>query len=258
MKKVSIFIILALFFTFYNTGSRVFSQEEREIEITAQGILAKVDKVLEYPKGLIRGSLKHVTPDGKSYTIDLTGYISKEDFLFKFSTEERGEQMRVLYNLGGEDIWVYNTNSIKKYHKTGIDKFDSILATNFFYIDLSNYALQSNYTATLVGKDEDFKGQKSYKLRLNPIFKGGEYGHLILYVTKDKYIPLRIDFHDRDNAVMKFMTIVKVMEKDDRVVPIRYDMMDIRKGTLTILSFFSFDRDMRFNKSIFRAESLGE
>jgi len=258
MKKKKLSAIPVLFLgalTLYS--SLAFSQEERKIELTAQGILARVDRILEYPAGQVLGRMKHVKPDGSSYTIEINASVTPEDFLFVFSSRERGESLKVLYNLGGEDIWVYNIHSIKLYHKLGIDKYDPIMATNFSFIDLSNYDLQSNYTAAITG-NAMVKGYEAYKLVLKPIFKGGEYGLLTLYVTKDEFIPLRIDFHDRDNAIYKFMTIAKIKKKDDRIIPLRYDMMDIRTGTITILSFHSFDEDVKFKKEIFRSELLGE
>jgi len=117
--------------------------------------------------------------------------------------------------------------------------------------------LQSNYTAEITG-NAFVKGYEAYKLKLKPIYRGGEYGLLTLYVSKDEFIPLRIDFHDRDNAIYKFMTIAKVKKRNNRIVPVRYDMMNIRKGTVTILSFLNFDEDVKFKKEIFRSERLGE
>jgi len=233
------------------------AQDTGKIELNAQGIVAKVDKILEYPGGQMRGRLKHIRPDGRSYSLSLTAYVAKDNYLFNFNSRERGEQLKVLYNLGGEDIWVYNVHSLKLYHKMSIDKYDSLLATNFFYIDLSNADLQSNYTATIEG-EAYVKGQDAYRLKLVPIFKGGEYGLLTIYVTKKDYLPIRIDYHDRDRAIFKFMTIVKTIKRKNRIIPVRYDMMDIRKGTVTILSLFSFDEDISFDKEIFRSEKLGE
>ncbi|HOO72445.1 MAG TPA: outer membrane lipoprotein-sorting protein [Spirochaetota bacterium] len=250
----AIAVIILFLLSGINSG---FPQEEREIELTAQGILARVDRVMDYPVGLIKGRMKHIKPDGESYTNEITGKITKDDFLFILSNKERGEQVKILYNLSGEDIWVYLMHSIKLYHKLGIDKYDPILMTNYYYIDLSNADLQSNYTAEIIGsavvKEED-----TYILKLKPIFKGGMYGLLTLYVTKKNFIPIRIDYHDRDNVIFKFMTVAKVMEKGSRIVPVRYDMMDLRTGTMTILSFFSFDESVIFGSEIFRSEKLGE
>jgi hypothetical protein len=245
-------IILAVFA--FNTNS--VSQEDRKIELNAQGILARVDKIFEYPQGLLKGIIKHIKPDGTAVTINFTGCIAPEDYLFTFSSRERGNQLKVLYNLGGEDIWVYNVHSLKLYHKLSIDKFDEILSTNFTFMDMSNADFQSNYTATISG-DAFVKGNDVWKLVLKPIAKGGEYGMLTLYVTKDKFIPVRIDYHDRDKAIFKFMTIVKIKENNGRIIPLRYDMMNIRQGTVTIISFSEMDDGATFDKEIFRSEKLG-
>ena len=231
--------------------------QDRGVEITAQGILARVDRVLEYPKGQLKGTVKHIRPDGTSYSAELTGFISQDSYLFTFGSSGRGSQLKVLYTMKGEDIWVYSIHALKLFHKMGIDRFDPVLATNYSFADLSNADLQSNYTATLAG-EAYVKESEAYKLVLKPVFRGGEYGMLTLYVSKDKFIPLRIDFHDRDNAIFKFMTVSKTMEKNGRIFPVRYDMMDIRNGTVTILSIFDIDENMTFNPSIFRPEKLGE
>ncbi len=233
------------------------SQEDRKIELNAQGILARVDKIMEYPRGQIAGNMKHIRPDGSATNINFTGFITEEDYLFTFKSRDRGEMLKVLYNLGGEDIWVYNIHALKLFHKLGIDKYDEILSTNYSYIDLSNADYQSNYTATIDG-DALVKGIDVWRLILKPILKGGSYGMLTLYVTKDRFIPIRIDFHDRDKAIFKFMTIVNVRESEDRIVPLRYDMMNIRQGTVTIFNFSDFEEKITFKKDLFRPEKLGE
>jgi len=257
MKNKYLLFLAVIFTVQFAMPFGTRSQEVRDVEITAQYILARVDKILDYPRGLIKGSMKHITPDGASSNIDIEAFVEKDEYLFKFSSKERGEQLNVLYTMRGDDVWVYNNHALKLYHKTGIDKYDTILSTNFFYIDFSNADLQSNYTATIEG-ETTYKGYKAYILKLKPIFKGGEYGYLNLLVSKDKFIPLRIDYHDKDNAIFKFMNIVKVKEKGNTVIPLRYDMLNIRTGTVTLLSFFEFDDKIEFKKENFRPEKLGE
>lgn len=252
MKILQVILSFA-FFCVVNVNA----QEKRRIELTAQEILARVDYILAYPEGCIKGRMVHITPDGKSVNIELVGYIAGEDSHFRFSTKSRGEEVRILYNLNGEDIWVYNIHSITLFNKRGIDKFDPILRTNFYYIDLSNYDLQSNYTAEISG-DAYIKGNDCYRLNLHPILQGGMYGLLTLYVDKNEYIPLRIDFHDTDKVIIKTLSIVKVAQKNGRSVPLRYDMLDIRKGTVTLLEFNEFDQNIAIDKKMFRHENLEE
>lgn len=246
---LSVLMVLGLAF-----GS--FAQDQRTVDITAQAILARVDEIMEYPKGLIKGKIKHIMPDGRTFDLRVRGFIKKENYLFAFSSRNRGEQLKVLYTLRGEDIWVYNVHSIKLYHKMGIDRYDPLLESNFSFVDLSSADFQSNYTAS-IEKRVTVKGIESYKLKLLPVFRGSMYGMLTLYVSSDKLIPLRIDYHDRDKAIFKFLTISKVKEKGNRVVPVRYDMMNLRQGTVTIMSFHAFDDEVTFSDDMFRPERLG-
>jgi hypothetical protein len=234
-----------------------FSQKKDTVEITAQGILARVDRIMQYPEGEIQGRMKHISPDGKSFDIDFKGNITRNDFLFFFSSAARGESLKVLYNMGGEDIWVYNIHSVKLFHKMGIDKYDRLMFTNFSFIDLSNSDFQSNYNARITGTTL-IKGVECYKLSLDPIFDNSEYGTITMYVTVDKYIPLRIDYHDRDKVIFKFLSLSKTMEKNGRIIPIRYDMLNIKDGTVTILSYLKFEESIKYQGEIFRPEKLGE
>ncbi|HPB80685.1 MAG TPA: outer membrane lipoprotein-sorting protein [Spirochaetota bacterium] len=255
---ISVFLVcLGVISDFSGNGRYAAAQEERKVELTAQEILARVDSVIDYPTGVVRGKMVHILPTGSTHKVDFVGYISPDDYLFSFSTAERGEQLKVLYNYRGEDIWVYNVLSTKLFHKMGIDKYDSIVFTNFNYVDFSNSDFQSNYTAKITG-DAIVKGKESYVMRLQPIFRGGNYGQLTLYVSKGDYIPLRIDYHDVDKVIFKTLSIADTVKRHDRLVPVRYDMLDIKKGTLTIQTFHSFENNVNFDKKIFMHQQLGE
>lgn len=253
MKKVLIFIFITLFFCI----TEPVLTQTGEVEITAQAILARVDSIMQYPRGELKGRMKHIFPDGKSYTIDFLGSITLTDYLFRFSNKSRGEELKVLYKMSGEDVWVYSNHSLKLFHKMGIDKYDSLLATNFSLMDFSNADFQSNYNARITGQSL-IKGVECYRLDLVPVFQGSQYGLITLYASKDKYLPMRIDYHDRDRAVFKFMSLSRTRENGNSIIPLRYDMLNIKNGTVTILSFTGFDDSVTFRENIFRPETLGE
>ena len=250
MKKIISLLILILPVLNYQ-------QDSREIELLAQEILSRVDEIMRYPEGELKGKILHLFPGGKSFSFRINGKISKEDFLFTLDSFERGEQYKILYNLGGEDIWVYNVLAVKMYHKIGIDKFDPVMGTNLNYIDISNYDLQSNYTAKISG-NASVKGIPCIKLILIPIFQKEEgiYGKLTLYVRKDDYYPMRIDFHDRDMVIFKTMSIVQGAEFSKRKFPVRYDVLNIRNGTQSILNFLSLEENVTFDPKIFRHQEM--
>ncbi|MFW6365581.1 MAG: outer membrane lipoprotein-sorting protein [Spirochaetota bacterium] len=249
MKKTALTIICIILCT--NLGA----QDSRQVELTAQEILARVDEVMKYPTGELQGDIMHIFPDGKSVNFRLEGNIGKEDYIFTFSSPRRGKQLRVLYNLYGEDIWVYNLLSLKLFHKVDVDKYDPLLDSNFNFLDLSNADFQSNYTSKII-KTSTYKGKSVIILSLDPIFKGGEYGKLTLYVVRKDYIPMRIDYHDQDRVITKTLTIAKIAQFNNRTFPVRYDMLHISSGTLTILQFNDYDGNMNYPKTMFRHEQL--
>lgn len=254
MKRFGIHIFISVVFFFQSV---VQAQDKESVEITAQSILARVDRIMQYPEGEITGRMKHILPDGNSYTVDFKGNIRKNDFLFNFSSTTRGESLKVLYAMGGEDIWVYDIHALKLFHKMGIDKYDLLAETNFAFIDLSNSDFQSNYNARITGRTV-IKGIDCYRLYLEPLFPESMYGAVTMYVSVDKYHPLRIDYHDRDKVIFKFMTLAKVMENGNRTIPLRYDMLNIKEGTVTILSFLKFENTVKYQDELFRPEKLGE
>jgi len=254
-KITAVFLVVLAIILYSSPG--VMAQDERDVELTAQEILARVDAMLAYPEGILKGTFLHITPDGSTRRIELKGFISDSNFLFKMETSSRGVEEKVLYTLKGEDIWMYNVLSRQLYHKMSVDRYDTIMNTNFYYVDLSNADFQSNYTAAIDG-EVYIKGREALRLTCEPLLKSGKYGVLTLYVSREEYLPLRVDYHDNDMVIFKTMSIAKIAERKNRKFPVRYDMLNIRTGTVTIFEIFGIDEDAQFDKKIFRPEKLGE
>ncbi|MDA3900480.1 MAG: outer membrane lipoprotein-sorting protein [Spirochaetes bacterium] len=250
MRYIKIILLLLFFVPLIIT-----SQESRLVEVTAQEILARVDDVLQYPSGQMKGNLMHIYPDGRSVVRDILTYVAKDNYLFTFSSKQRGNEIRILYNLGGEDTWVYNILSLKLFHKVDVDRYDPIFESNFSFIDISNADLQSNYTGKILRKTT-YKSNDVIILNLDPIFKDGKYGKLTLYVAASNYLPIRIDYHDNDNAITKTLSFTKMSSFNKRNFPVRYDMLHIGSGTLSIIEFSDYDHKVTFPNTTFRHENM--
>lgn len=229
--------------------------EGRAVE--AKEILKRVDIVIDYPKGILKGKIIHSYLDGKSFFIDIVGYISDSEYLFMLSSRTRGDLMRILYTHKGEDIWVYDINERKLSQNIGVNKFNTILKTNFNFADLSNADLQSNFSVISM-KSITIENDEVYKLKLEPIFKGGNYGMLTLYVRKRDFVPLRIDYFNNEKIFFKSMSFTKTVMRGNRVFPVRYKMIDIEQETVSILYFVGFEENVHFDKRLFRHQNLHE
>ena len=79
-----------------------------------------------------------------------------------------------------------------------------------------------------------------------------------MYVKKDDHMPLRIDIHDSKKIIFKSMTITKTLETDNKKIPVRFDMLDIEKESLTIMEYTEFKKTTDYNPEIFRYQNLAK
>jgi len=221
-------------------------------------ILSKVHAIMRLPEGMNRGRIKHLHPSGVSFTVDFEAIVSGDSSFFVFHNKERGEQLEALYTLGGENIQVYMTHERRLARKTGADKYEPVLHTNFSYIDFSGYRLADNYTCELNG-EENVNGLLCNKLELRPVSPESLYSRLTLYAVKDDSLPLKIEFRGKDFTLIKVLTIARAARKDGAVIPLRYEMRDICSDNVSILVFNSFSEKIPASeRNIFSPEGMGK
>ena len=221
-------------------------------------ILSRVHAIMRLPEGMSRGRIKHLHPSGASFTVDFKAMVSGDSSFFIFHNKERDEQLEALYTLGGENIHVHMTHARHLVRKTGADKYEPVLYTNFSYIDFSGYRLADNYTCELNG-EENVNGLLCNKLELKSIFSESMYSRLTLYATKDNSLPLKIEFRGKDFVLIKVLTISRAAQKGDVIIPLRYEMRDIRSGDVSILVLNSFNEKIPASeRDIFSPDSMGK
>jgi hypothetical protein len=229
-----------------------------KISITAREILQRVDLAMDFKIPFIKSKMTYVMPNADIRVYQVEIYHKENDYLYILKSLADGELERILYKFSGEKTWSYNVLARILYHKQGIDRFRSILQTDFFYFDLSGALFQANYSAKIIGR-EKYKKYDCFKLELYPLYRSAIYGMLTIWVDDKDFIPLRIDFHDIDKVVFKTQKIARVIkeEKSGRVIPARIDMLHIAKGTFTSLENVFYDDQKKPADSLFQHDALG-
>jgi len=221
-------------------------------------ILSRVHAIMQLPEGISRGRIKHLHPGGSFFTVDFKAMVSGDNSFFVFHSKERDEQLEALYTLGGENIQVHLTHARRLVRKTAADKYEPVLYTNFSYIDFSGYRFADNYTCELSG-EEDINGMPSNRLELKPVFSESLYGRITLYAARDNSLPLKMEFRGKDFVLIKVLTLAQAAQKGDLIIPLRYEMRDIRSGDLSILVFNSFNEEIpKSKRNIFSPEGMGK
>lgn len=217
-----------------------------------QAIVEKADGILALPEGKVTGRLKHVYIGGKSFAFDVQVITSGENSLALFHSKRRGEEIKILSRLKGADVHVFFMQQEARHiHKTpGSDKYQPALKTNYSYADFSGYSLRNNYHARAAG-EEAVKGRECYKTELIALEPAFGYSNLMLYSEKETLMPLRIEYRLKPGIIIKVLEIARVMEKGGDVFPVRYEMSDVRSGSVSFLVFYKPNLTYKADPSLF-------
>src|SRR5690606_6102101 len=82
---------------------------------------------------------------------------------------------------------------------------DSFMGTDFTFEEIGSLGTFSrDYDAERLA-DEVYQGVDSYVLRLVPREAGGKYSAVTLWVAKESFVPLRVEFYNRQGSLEKIL-----------------------------------------------------
>ncbi len=162
----------------------------------------------------------------------------------------------------GENVFFFNVLSAKLFRKTDDEKYESLMGTGFFYVDLSGYSYQANYNP-LVNSDLEISGETYYRVSLKPILPYF-YKKLVLLINKKDLKPYRVDFHDRDGILFKTLNLkygpIKVKDISGKVEEeekaSRLEMLDLNTGSITVWEIQEVDKTVNPDASLFAVDNL--
>ncbi|AFM14468.1 outer membrane lipoprotein-sorting protein [Turneriella parva] len=242
---------------------QVNAQGKTGIGGTAFEIMDRVFQQLQYAEGHQKLQLTITTREGKSVVYKASLYQKQNASFFVFDSMTRGTELKLLYNDQGQNIYAYLTHDKRMFHKKYLDRFENVLGSGFAYIDIANASFIDNYQQKIKGSEKNEEGEFTIIENL-PLDKG-HYGKLLVLVDpkKDNRVR-RIDYYDSAMVLMKTLTLtygsLSVREEKNLTkqieFPIRWDMADVSRGTVSTLEFFSVDKTARLDASLFKKENI--
>ncbi len=230
---------------------------------TAFEIMDRVFQQLQYAEGHQKLQLTITTREGKSVVYKASLYQKQNASFFVFDSMTRGTVLKLLYNDQGQNIYAYLTHDKRMFHKKYLDRFENVLGSGFAYIDIANASFIDNYQQKIKGSEKNEEGEFTIIENL-PLDKG-HYGKLLVLVDpkKDNRVR-RIDYYDSAMVLMKTLSLtygnLSVREEKNLTkqieFPIRWDMADVSRGTVSTLEFFSVDKTARLDASLFKKENI--
>jgi len=108
-------------------------------------------------------------------------------------------------------------------------------------------SIVDDYEHSLIG-EEEYEGYLCHKIELIPKPEAGVvWGKIIMWVSKESYLQLKIDHFDEDEYLVKTMKGSKIKKLGGRMIPTYWEMIpEDEPGQKTVMEYL----DIEFNKKI--------
>ncbi|GAB1467916.1 outer membrane lipoprotein-sorting protein [Candidatus Cloacimonadota bacterium] len=224
--------------------------------ITANEILKNIDKNM-ISKTTKSTSKMIVQTKRATRTLTSINYSKGKDIAFSEYTapaKEKGTKMLKLK----DNLWLYNPSSDREIQISGNMLKQSVMGSDLSYEDyMDDVEMVDAYNATM-GKDLTYDSRACYKLTLIAKVPGLAYQKRVLYVDKERMVPLYQELYAKSGKLLKTMKLSKLTKIGNRWYPMQMIYKDELKsgnGTTMIIEDIAFDisiPDYIFTKAVFR------
>lgn len=223
------FLILAILALVSTTGAMAQN---------ANDIINRADAAFELQRVYSKSRLT-VTRDGRAQppqvmeTYDMDAPDGTTRSLSVFSAPPR--VAGTAYLMIGDDLWVRfaSTGRIRKMSSSA--KKNSAAGSDFSYSDMGDgsKSFTTDYDVSLDG-EERIQGEDSWRLVLTPTQSDNTYDKLVVWVSKDGYHYLKIEFH-QDGAAIKVMDLEDYRSVGSTSYPFKITMHSLVKDSTSVI-----------------------
>jgi len=203
MNKLIIAIIVCANFIVF--GNPVQADEQKGLEIATE--LERRDTGWSDSQASLQMILRNRNGDEHIRTLrlqslEVDGDGDKSLSIFDSPRDVKGTAfLSFTHALEPDEQWLYMPALKRVKRISSSNKSGPFLGSEFAFEDLTSFEVKK-YTYNYLG-DEVYEGQDSFMVEAVPEYEYSGYTRQIIWVDKERYIPLKIAFYDRKNALLK-------------------------------------------------------
>jgi len=218
-------------------------------ELSADELLEKADDAM-YPETFEMTTTLTTERNGeviKSQTIK--GYYA-EDVGSRLEIQSPARSKGIKFLQKGDSLWMYNPRSLsgRAIRLSGGSSFQGSVFSND---DIGDKSYSDDYDTQIAGsedvKHEDIGTAECYILIGTPKNEKVQYGKIKMWVTKNNYIPLKMEFYAKSGMLFKKMDCSGIEHMAGRKRPTEFTMQSMEKQNT--ISRFTID-SMTINENI--------
>jgi len=210
------------------TGNEILEKIKGKISLAGSGV-ASINLITENKKGQQRSNtIKIYRKTSEKTEKQLIEYLEP--------AEVKGTKFLSIIEKGKEAImWLYLPALGRERRIAAHAKKKSFMGTDFTYEEIGGgKSYEEKYEAKRL-KDEVFQNYPCYVLKLYPKEKEAEYTYLKMWIWKEEFFPLRIEFYKEEGKLTKVLTNSDLRKEKDKYMSYKIVMADAIKGSKTII-----------------------
>lgn len=211
------------------TAQQILDKIEGTTMLTGNGS-ATIELITENKRGQQRSNKLKVyrAKDSDGTDKQLLEYLSPADVA--------GTKLLSITGGGQESqIWLFMPALGRERRIAGTETRSKFMGTDFTYEEISGGSTyKEDYKAERLA-DEDLGGRGCYVLRLTPSAES-DYAYVKMWVWRDEFIPLKIEFYNKDGKVRKVLSNLDLKKNSKgKWEPSTLEMSDVAAGTKTTI-----------------------
>jgi len=260
IKKQIIFLCLGFFL---GTSSYIKPIYAQTAKLTGTDIMLKVDN---RPDGDDRKTMLHMTlVNRRGRTRERTVLSCQKDYGKDTKTIMYFQKPADVKGTGflsweyddpskDDDRWLYLPALRKVRRITGSSKSDYFMGTDFTYDDMGGRSVDEDTHKLL--REEEKDGRKCWVIESKPKDKEYMYSKVIKWIRQDAFIPIRVEFYDRQENLLKILTATDIRKQGGFWTLYRMEMDNIQEKHKTILEIKKINYNTALKDSLFRVSTL--
>jgi outer membrane lipoprotein-sorting protein len=251
MKQLLTTILMILLFAMVSFGQ----------ELTGEDIIQRVNDTMNVDTSYAKAKMTIVTTSGSKRTFVQESWSKDkgEKNMVRYLEPRRVKDQAVLMLNNADDIWMFfpRTQRVRKLATHA--KKQKMQGSDFSYEDMgSGDAFIEDYVSKRL-EDEESEGYDCYKLELTRKPESDlSYSRLIIWVIKENYVPIAIDYYDDKDPSRRVKRLVQsdIRVIDDIPTAMKSVMFDLNDNTQTELEMLEVKFNIPLDDNMFTERAL--
>lgn len=192
----------------------------------------------------------------RNETLEIQDNGDKSLVIFESPKDVKGTVMlSFTHKVDDDDQWLY-LSALKRVKRiSSSNKSGPFMGSDFAYEDISSQEVEK-YTYKYI-RDEVLEGVKTQLIERIPVYKNSGYKRQLVWIHSDKYVPVKIDYFDRKNSLLKTLSYNGYQQYEGKFWRVDdLTMVNHQKNTKTVMAFDNYKLSTGLSERNFRQSSL--